>query len=70
VRPLVYYPTNFHLINQYAELRYRELYRDCKEKDYKEAERYYERASFLFNSSGHPHNQVRTMTGLRRGEDP
>ena len=38
--------------------RYRELYGDNKDKNYSEAERYYERASFLSETSGHPHNQV------------
>lgn len=38
--------------------RYRELYCDNKVKDYTEAERYYERASYFSNNSGHPHNQV------------
>jgi hypothetical protein len=40
--------------------RYRELYCDNKTKDYTEAERYYERASYFSNHSGHPHNQVDT----------
>jgi Zn-dependent protease with chaperone function len=39
-------------------VRYRELYSDEREKDYTEAERYYERAAFLVPVAGNPQNQV------------
>lgn len=46
--------------------RYKELYSDNREKDYGEAERYYERAAFMFPSSGNPQNQVKITSSSQK----
>ena len=48
--------------------RYTEVYSETKEKEYKIAEKYYERAAFLIPTNGNAHNQLAVLATYQEAE--